>query len=45
MTNEIKLRLIIKYLKDFELNRSIASACDACDLIIEELNAGRLKFE
>lgn len=41
-TNEIKKKTIIKLLKDFEKTRSIDSACSACDLIIAELNAGRL---
>lgn len=40
--NEIKRSAIIKLLKDFEKTRSIDSACNACDLIIAELNAGRL---
>lgn len=40
--NEIKRSAIIKLLKDFEKNRSIAAACEACDLIIDELNSGRL---
>lgn len=40
--NEIKRNVIIKLLKNFEKNRSIADACDACDILIEELNAGRL---
>lgn len=41
-TNEIKKKTIIKLLKDFEKTRAIVSACDACDLLIEELNSGRL---
>lgn len=41
-TNEIKKKAIIKLLKDFEKTRSIDAACTACDLIIAELNAGRL---
>lgn len=40
--NEIKKKTIIKLIKDFEKTRSIDSACTACDLLIEELNSGRL---
>lgn len=40
--NKIKRSVIIKLLKDFEKTRSIDAACSACDLIIAELNAGRL---
>lgn len=40
--NKIKRSVIIKLLKDFEKTRSIDSACSACDLLIAELNAGRL---
>lgn len=42
MTNAVKIKMIKKLLRDFEINRSIVSACDACDLLIEELNSGRL---
>ena len=41
-TNEVKKKTIIKLLKEFEKTRSIDAACSACDLIIAELNAGRL---
>lgn len=43
--NQIKRNVIIKLLKEFEKTRSITSACDACDILIEELNAGRLTIE
>lgn len=44
-TNEIKKKTIIKLLKDFEKTRSIDAACTACDILIEELNAGRLTLD
>lgn len=45
MTNEIKKRVIVKLLKDFEKTRSIHSACMACDLLIQDLNNGTLNLE
>lgn len=46
MINPVKLNLIKKYLKDFKENKSICSACDACELIIDELeNNGSISIE
>lgn len=45
MISEVKKHKIIRYLKDYKENKSISSACDACDLIWEYLEEGTLKFE
>ena len=43
--NEIKRSVIIKLLRDFERTKSIHTACTVCDILIEELNAGRLTLD
>ena len=42
MINQIKAAKIRELLKDFDENKSICSACDACELLIEEIKAGRI---
>lgn len=42
MKNEIKIKIIEKLLEEYESTRSIHAACSACELLIEEIKAGRL---
>lgn len=42
MTNQVKAKSILKLLEDYDKNKSIHSACEACTLILEEIKAGRL---
>lgn len=42
MINKVKAAKIMQLLKEFDETRAISSACDACDLLIEEIKAGRI---
>lgn len=42
MTNQIKANKIVHLLKEYDETKSICAACDACELLVEEIKAGRL---
>lgn len=42
LKNEIKRKLIVKLLQEYKKTRSISAACDACDLLNEEIDSGEI---
>jgi len=40
--NEVKKAIIISLLKEYNESKSIHAACSACEILVEEIESGRL---